>query len=68
MTVENDTIPLSDIVKPEEGGTPRYKWPLKVGETWNYEKNWNSQDGTTGTQIQEDRTHKPMKFGYMHQN
>jgi hypothetical protein len=53
MTVGNDTIPLSDIVKPEESETPRYKWPLKVGETWKYEKNWTSQDGTTGTQSQD---------------
>jgi hypothetical protein len=53
MTVENDTIPLSDIVKPEESKTPRYKWPLEVGKTWTYEKNWTSQDGTTGTQNQE---------------
>ncbi|HIB47102.1 MAG TPA: hypothetical protein EYN07_08475 [Flavobacteriaceae bacterium] len=52
MTVENDTIPLSDIVKPEESKTPRYKWPLEVGKTWTYEKNWTSQDGTTGTQSQ----------------
>lgn len=53
MTVGNDTIPLSDIVKPEESDTPRYKWPLTVGETWKYEKNWTSQDGTTGTQSQD---------------
>lgn len=53
MTVGNDTIPLSDITKPEESKTPRYKWPLKVGETWKYEKNWTSQDGTTGTQSQD---------------
>jgi hypothetical protein len=53
MTVGNDTIPLSDITKPEKSETPRYKWPLKVGETWTYEKNWTSQDGTTGTQSQD---------------
>jgi hypothetical protein len=53
MTVGNDTIPLSDIVKPEDSETPRYKWPLKVGETWTYEKNWTSQDGTTGSQSQD---------------
>ncbi len=53
MTVGNDTISLSYIVKPEESETPRYKWPLKVGETWTYEKNWTSQDGTTGTQSQD---------------
>jgi hypothetical protein len=53
MTIGKDTIPLSDITKPEESETPRYKWPLKVGETWAYEKNWTSQDGTTGTQSQD---------------
>jgi hypothetical protein len=53
MTFENDTILVSDIVKPEESKTPRYKWPLEVGKTWTYEKNWTSQDGTTGTQSQE---------------
>ncbi|MHB0753706.1 hypothetical protein [Polaribacter sp. M15] len=53
MTVGNDTIPVSDMVKPDESETPRYKWPLKVGKKWKYEKNWTSQDGTTGKQSQE---------------
>ena len=53
MVISKDTIPVSDIVKPEESKTPRYKWPLEVGKTWTYEKNWTSQDGTTGTQSQE---------------
>ncbi|MDO6596598.1 hypothetical protein Q4512_06705 [Oceanihabitans sp. 2_MG-2023] len=53
ITVGNDTIPLSDITKPEESETPRYKWPLKVGETWKYEKDWTSQDGTTRKQSQD---------------
>ena len=53
MLIENDTIPVADIVQPEESETPKYKWPLKVGETWKYEKNWTSQDGTTGTQSQD---------------
>jgi len=53
MTVGNDTIPLSDITKPELSKTPKYKWPLKVGGKWKYEKNWTSQDGTTGTQSQD---------------
>jgi len=53
ITIGKDTIPVSDIVKPEESKTPRYKWPLKVGKTWTYEKNWTSQDGTTGTQSQD---------------
>ncbi|MCG2589898.1 hypothetical protein [Rhodohalobacter sulfatireducens] len=50
MTIENDTIPLIDIVKPDESETPKYDWPLEVGKTWIYENNWTSQDGTTGTQ------------------
>ena len=53
MVIAKDTIPVSDIVKPEESETPRYKWPLEVGKTWRYEKKWTSQDGTTGTQSQE---------------
>ena len=53
MVIAQDTIPVSDIVKPEESETPRYKWPLEVGKKWKYEKNWTSQDGTTGTQSQD---------------
>ena len=44
MTIDKDTVLVSDIVKPEVSETPRYKWPLKVGKTWRYEKNWTSQD------------------------
>ena len=50
MTISNDTIPLADIVKPDESETPKYDWPLEVGKKWKYENNWTSQDGTTGTQ------------------
>ena len=53
ITIGNDTIPVTDIVKPEKSETPKYKWPLKVGDTWKYEKNWTSQDGTTGKQSQD---------------
>jgi len=53
MLVGNDTISVSDLVKPEVSETPRYKWPLEVGKKWKYEKNWTSQDGTTGKQSQE---------------
>lgn len=53
MVIAKDTIPVSDITKPEESKAPRYKWPLEVGKTWKYEKNWTSQDGTTGTQSQD---------------
>lgn len=52
MTIGNDTIPLTDIVKVDESETPKYDWPLEVGKTWKYENNWTSQDGTTGTQSQ----------------
>lgn len=50
MTIGNDTIPLADIVKPDDSETPKYDWPLEVGKKWKYENNWTSQDGTTGTQ------------------
>ncbi|WP_428236562.1 hypothetical protein [Gracilimonas sp.] len=53
MTISNDTIPLTDIVKVDESETPKYDWPLKVGKTWKYENSWTSQDGTTGTQSQQ---------------
>lgn len=53
MTIGNDTIPVSDIVQPEESETPRYKWPLEVGKKWEYENKWTSQDGTTGNQSQD---------------
>ena len=53
MTIGNDTILVTDIVKPEESETPKYDWPLKVGKKWKYENNWTSQDGTTGNQSQD---------------
>ncbi len=53
MTIGNDTIPIADIVKPDESETPKYDWPLEVGKTWKYENSWTSQDGTTGTQSQQ---------------
>lgn len=53
MTIDNDTIPLTDIVKPAETETPKYDWPLKVGKKWKYENSWTSQDGTTGNQSQD---------------
>lgn len=53
MTIDKDTVLVSDIVKPEDSETPRYKWPLEVGKTWTYEKDWTSQDGTTGKQSQD---------------
>ncbi len=53
LTIGSDTVPISEIVKPEESETPMYNWPLKVGKTWKYEKNWTSQDGTKGQQSQD---------------
>ncbi len=53
MTIGKDTVLVSEIVKPEDSDTPKYKWPLEVGKTWQYEKNWTSQDGTTGKQSQD---------------
>lgn len=49
ITIGKDTVLVSEIVKPEESKTPKYKWPLKVGEKWNFENNFTSQDGTKGT-------------------
>ena len=53
ILIGKDTVSVSDLVKPELSETPRYKWPLEVGKKWKYEKNWTSQDGTTGTQSQD---------------
>lgn len=41
-------IAISELTKPSQSNTPRYKWPLSVGKTWKYEEIWTSQDGTTG--------------------
>jgi hypothetical protein len=53
MTIGNDTIALTEIVKPDESETPKYDWPLEVGKKWKYENSWTSQDGTTGMQSQD---------------
>ena len=53
ILVGKDTVSVSDLVIPEVSETPRYKWPLEVGKKWKYEKNWTSQDGTTGKQSQD---------------
>ena len=50
ITIGNDTIPVADIVKPEESETPKYDWPLEAGKKWTYANSWTSQDGTTGEQ------------------
>ncbi len=53
MTIGKDTVPLTEIVKPELSETPKYDWPLEAGKKWKYENNWTSQDGTTGKQSQD---------------
>jgi len=53
MTIGKDTIPVTEIVKPDDSDTPKYSWPLEVGKKWKYENNWTSQDGTTGNQSQD---------------
>lgn len=53
MIIGTDTIPVTEIVKPDESETPKYDWPLKVGKKWKYENSWTSQDGTTGNQSQD---------------
>lgn len=52
MTIGKDTIPVTEIVKPDVSKTPKYDWPLEVGKKWKYENSWTSQDGTTGNQSQ----------------
>ncbi|MGB5356601.1 MAG: hypothetical protein WBN11_07890 [Eudoraea sp.] len=52
MTIGKDTIPVTEIVKPEVSETPKYDWPLEVGKKWKYENSWTSQDGTSGNQSQ----------------
>ena len=52
ITIDQDTIPVSEIVKKDVSKTPKYAWPLEVGKKWKYESNWTSQDGTTGSQRQ----------------
>lgn len=54
MTVGNDTILISNILKPNTSKTPRYKWPLEVGKKWKYETEFTSADGSnTGVYSQD---------------
>lgn len=48
MTHNNDTILVSDLVKPNKSETPRFKWPLEVGKTWVYETDFTSAVGVKG--------------------
>ena len=34
MTIGKDTIPVTEIVKPEVSETPKFDWPLEVGKKW----------------------------------
>ena len=53
ILIGKDSVPVSDLVKPETSKTPRFKWPLEVGKKWMYERAWTSQDGTKGKQSQD---------------
>ena len=53
MLIGKDSVPVSELVKPETSKTPRFKWPLEVGKKWTYERTWTSQDGTKGKQSQD---------------
>lgn len=46
LTSGNDTILVSDIVKPKKSKTPRFLWPLEVGKKWKYETEFTSADGS----------------------
>ena len=48
LTSGNDTILISDILKPITSKTPRYKWPLEVGKKWVYETDFTSAVGVKG--------------------
>ena len=48
MTIENDTILISNILRPNISKTPRYKWPLEVGKKWKYERDFTSAVGIKG--------------------
>ena len=52
MLTESNTIPLVNIVKPDESKSARYSWPLHVGKKWTFEERWTSDDGTKGATIQ----------------
>ncbi|MEW6997457.1 hypothetical protein AADZ86_07120 [Colwelliaceae bacterium BS250] len=53
MLTGSGTIPLANIVKPNESNTARYSWPLHIGKKWTFEEHWTSEDGTTGATIQD---------------
>lgn len=53
MVTASRTFPLNEIVKPDNGKSSRYYWPLQVGKKWTYEEHWESEDGTKGSTIQD---------------
>ena len=53
ITIGTDTIPVTDLAKPDESETPKYHWPVEVGKKWKYENYWSSQDGATGNRSQD---------------
>jgi len=53
MVTAPRTIALSEIVKPVQGETARYNWPLQVGKKWTFADHWESEDGTKGSTIQD---------------
>ncbi|NMH60066.1 hypothetical protein [Alteromonas ponticola] len=48
MKTAHAVIPLSRVVQADTSTTPRYKWPLEVGNKWKFEQSWTSEDGTQG--------------------
>lgn len=48
ITIGENFVPITEITKPVDSDTPRYKWPLEVGKQWTFEEHWTSQDGTKG--------------------
>jgi hypothetical protein len=53
MLTNTATIPIANIVKPNQSKTARYSWPLHVGKKWVFEEHWTSEDGTKGSTIQD---------------
>ncbi|WP_440906517.1 hypothetical protein ACMZOO_17530 (plasmid) [Catenovulum sp. SX2] len=53
MLTANGPIALEQIVKPVDNNNARYNWPLQVGKKWQLVENWTSEDGTTGSTIQD---------------
>jgi hypothetical protein len=48
-----DTVKVLDILDEKPNSTPFNDWPLKVGKKWKFEDRWETNDGTTGSTIQD---------------